>query len=213
MRALKVWLISAGFACLSCENNSSPTQAQVQGQDSIVHVSLTALASDTMQTARYVIDNSLQLEQEVNGESISIQNDFQTTADISLQRLADTGFVIHLLYRDLTLDLKSGDFEKHVRASEAARSGDPQERIFSAFHNAKVTAYFNPAFQVRTISGLKDIREEMHRQAGDNENALAMLNGTLKEMFSEQAFSKTLQQIAHFIDQNDERIATRRRCH
>lgn len=141
----------------------------------------------------YTIENSSEMVQEVNGQEIENSTKLEIQTVYNFLRDTSQKLRLNMSYEKFKLSVKALDQEKELDAATASLSFIPSDKMFAAFDKATVSAVVDSVGNVAEVYGTDVIRSKMTAYAGNNEEALEMLNGSLKQYVGEQFFRESVE--------------------
>lgn len=141
----------------------------------------------------YTTINESTSEQTVDEKDIDNETKLEIGITYKFEKDSLPGYQLTMQYNTFKLYAKALEQEKELDAATAANSFDPSDKMFAAFHNARLQAHMDTTGTVSNLSGIDEIREKMKTLAGNNFNAMQMLNGSIKEYISEAFFRQSVE--------------------
>lgn len=184
------FLACACSIVLSCNSNDASVRYEnIQKDSLVIH-----LQPADKSSYYYTTVNHSEIFQEVKDQKIEIANTIQSGLLYEFSKDSSGNIHCKTTYKDFKLKAKFSEEEREIDAATAANSLFKSDRVFAAFKDASFTAELTPEGQVKTISGLSELKERMYALANNNEEILNMLNGSFQQYVTEDFFRSTIEQ-------------------
>lgn len=143
---------------------------------------------------KYAITNSSDVEQEINGESKQTSNTSHILFTYSFDKDMKDQLLATITYKQFKLHVKTNEEEKDLDAITAENSLLESDKLIGAFNNAILKATIDSIGTVLSVSGHEQISAKMYQLAAGNQDALQMLNGSMKQYLTETYFKELASQ-------------------
>jgi len=184
MKWICFFLVAGTVAC-----KSGNKEAEIKAPE---HVQF-RLLPELNKKYSYSLVNESEMKQEVNDRKFENITKLEIDADYTFSKDTAAGMRLTMSYQKFKLYIKAMDEEKKLDASTAAESFAPSDKMFAAFNNAAVTATVDSVGNASGFSGLDVIKTKMTAYAGTDEEALQMLNGSIRQYVSDQFFKQSIE--------------------
>ncbi len=183
---LIAWLILFS----SCKHDSNPSKKAHTSfnKDSSVEIKLRPVQLDETKEYLFNTINETRIVQEVNDEEMVVENAIEVSTLYRISKDSSGNYIFNISFKDFKVKVKAGDIEKDLKATTAAGSFDPQERIFAAFNNAVVVVKVDTSGKVLAVDSLDRIQAKMYELAKGNADATQMIKTSLQQYLTADNF-------------------------
>lgn len=98
---------------------------------------------------------------EVAGKDMSIRNKTSTGVIYTITKDSTGNFLMNMKYDKIRIYSNDGKVEKEMDTENAANSLDPVEKMLGLLKTANITAVVNPAGEIKSISGYKELGDKV----------------------------------------------------
>ena len=144
---------------------------------------------------KYEVVNETHSEQEINDTKTSNGTRMEMALTYTVKKDSSGLYDFTMHYDKFKMHIKALDQEKEIDAENASLSFDPLEKIFGAFKNATIRVQADEKANVKKVTGFTELTGKMRTLANGDEDALQMLNTTIKQYVGEEniraSFEKT----------------------
>src|SRR5258705_1499321 len=133
----------------------------------------------------FTTHNETSMSQEVKDNAIETASSIETGMLYEVSNDSSGNLNFTTTYRVFKIKAKENENEREIDAATAGGSIIRSDRVFAAFQNAVIRTTLTPAGEVKAVEGIKELTGNMFKLAGDNEDAVALVQGSLAQYADE----------------------------
>lgn len=191
MSIIRLFLFTALIIAYSCSSLDKQKDQDYKSDSIKVSFKLNPKLGKVYQ---YQVNNSTTINQKINNENIENNNKLELGIAYTFSKDSSENLRVAIRYNKFKVLVKMMDVEKELDAANALSSSDPSEKMFAALNNAVLNATLDTLGNVKSITGDKVISDRMYQIANGDEEAVKMLNGSIRQFVGEAFFKQTTEQ-------------------
>lgn len=155
--------------------------------------------ADTSLDYRYLIVNSVQMEQEINGKSFKSDSKIDAQYEFSLcKKGADTN-TFRVNYNDFSISMAIDGIQVSANAKTAKYSSNPSIRVFSAFLETDFVYDLDSTGRILSASGMDDLTKRMIELGKNDQEVVQQIESYVKGLAGESLMKNSVLKAFNFL--------------